>query len=69
MVAGVIIAFRSVEVVSGPRVYQWIVAGIPPFEVGCEKYGTSRTDRSRHLTVFEAPTVEDLECHPAFRNV
>jgi hypothetical protein len=58
-----------VEVISGPRVYQWFVPSIPPFEVCCKECGTSHSYRSRHVIVFEAPTVEDLECHPAFRNV
>lgn len=58
-----------VEVISGPRIYQWFVPKIPPFEVRCENCGASRTYRDRHVIVFEAPTIEDLETHPAFRNV
>jgi hypothetical protein len=58
-----------VEVVSGPRVYQWFVPCISPFEVYCQKCGTSHTYRARHVIVFEASTVENLQCHPAFSNV
>ena len=58
-----------VEVTSGPRISQWFVPRIPPFEVQCEKCGTSLTYRSRHVIVFEAPTLENLDTHPAFRNV
>ena len=58
-----------VEVISGPRVYQWFVPRLPPFEVRCVKCGACRTYRCRHVIVFEAPTVDDLETHPAFRNV
>ena len=58
-----------VEVISGPRIYQWFVPQIPPFEVRCENCGASRTYRDRHVIVFEAPTIEDLETHAAFRNV
>lgn len=58
-----------VEVISGPRIYQWFVPRIPPFEVRCEKCGASLTYRYRHVIVFEAPTLEDLDTHPAFRYV
>lgn len=58
-----------VEVISGPRIYQWYVPRIPPFEVCCEKCGTARTCRSLHVIVFEAPTLDDFETHPAFANV
>ena len=44
-----------VEVISGPRIYQWFVPRIPPFEVRCEKCGASLTYRYRHVIVFEAP--------------
>ena len=58
-----------VEVISGPRVYQWFVPPVPAFKVRCENCGHSRAYRHRHVIVFEAPTIEDLETHPAFRNV
>ena len=58
-----------VEVISGPRIYQWFVPRVPPFEVRCESCGSSRIYRFRHVIVFEAPTIEDLDTHPAFRNV
>ena len=58
-----------VEVISGPKIYQWFVPRIPPFEVRCESCGTSRTYRYRHVIVFEAPALENLETHPAFRHV
>jgi hypothetical protein len=58
-----------VEVISGPRIYQWFVPRIPPFEVRCENCGISRTYRYRHVVVFEAPALENLETHPAFRHV
>ena len=58
-----------VEVISGPRIYQWYVPRIPPFEVCCERCGTARTYRYRHVIVFEAPTLDDFETHPAFVNV
>jgi len=58
-----------VEVISGPRIHQWLVPQIPDFEVHCENRGAfPRTCRRRRVTVFEAPTSEDLETHPAFRN-
>ena len=58
-----------VEVISGPRVYQWFVPRLPPFEVRCTNCGTSRTYRSRHVIVFAAPTIEDFETHLAFERV
>jgi hypothetical protein len=58
-----------VEVISGPRIYQWFVPRLPPFEVRCEKCGISRTYHHRQVIVFEAPTIEDFEAHPAFKNV
>lgn len=58
-----------VEVISGPRIHRWFIPCVPPFVVRCERCGESRTYRFRHLIVFEAPTVEDLQTHPAFRNV
>ena len=57
-----------VEVISGPRLYQWFVPRVPPFEVRCESCGVSRIYRSRHVIVFEATTIEDLDTHPAFRD-
>jgi hypothetical protein len=58
-----------VEVISGPRIYQWFVPRVPPFEVRCESCGTSRTYRLRHVIVFEAPTLDYLEPHPTFHYV
>jgi len=58
-----------VEVISGPRIYQWFVPRIPPFEVHCEHCDVVQTYRYRHIIVFEAPTLENLETHPAFRYV
>ena len=58
-----------VEVISGPRIYQWFVPRAPPFQVRCESCGSTKTYRFRHVIVFEAPTIEDLDTHPAFRNV
>jgi DNA-directed RNA polymerase subunit RPC12/RpoP len=58
-----------VEVISGPRIYQWFVPRVRPFQVRCERCGSTRIYRFRHVIVFEAPTIEDLDTHPAFRNV
>jgi len=58
-----------VEVISGPRIYQWFVPRVPPFEVQCDKCGCSRTYRDRHVIVFESPTIDNFETHPAFDNV
>jgi hypothetical protein len=58
-----------VEVISGPRIYQWYVPHIPPFEVRCGECGCCRTYRYRHVIVFEAPTLAEFETHPAFENV
>lgn len=60
---------RLVEVISGPRIYQWYVPQIPPFEVRCPHCGTARTYRYRHIEVFSADTIEYFQEHPAFRNV
>lgn len=57
------------EVISGPRIYQWFVPRIPPFEVRCGKCGSCQTYRYRHVIVFEAPTFAEFEAHPAFENV
>jgi hypothetical protein len=58
-----------VEVISGPRIYQWLVPRVPPFEVDCDNCGTSRRYGYRHLIVFESPTLENFETHPAFEHI
>jgi hypothetical protein len=58
-----------VEVISGPRIYQWFVPRIPPFEVRCNHCGVTQTYRYRHIIVFEFPTLENLETRAAFRYV
>lgn len=58
-----------VEVISGPKIYLWFVPRVPPFEVRCENCGVAQTYRYRHVIVFEVPTLDNLETHPAFRHV
>ena len=58
-----------VEVISGPKVYQWFVPNIPRFQVHCDQCGVSRIYHSRHVFVFEAQTLTNFWKHPAFRFV
>src|SRR5215831_14381315 len=66
---GVINASRWSKSSQVPGFYPWFVPRVPPFQVRCERCGSSRIYRFRHVIVFEAPTIEDLDTHPAFRNV
>ena len=58
-----------VEVISGPRMYQWLIPHISQFEVQCPSCGTSKTYSYRHVIVFETATLKNFDAHPAFQSV
>jgi hypothetical protein len=59
----------QVEVISGPRIYQWFVPRVPPFEVRRGELRDISNLSSSARIVFEAPTLDYLETHPTFHYV
>ena len=58
-----------VEVISGPRIYQWVLPCVPPFEVRCCTCNQRFRYTDADIMVFEEQTLANFAEHPVFRNV
>ena len=57
------------ELISGPRIFQWILPRVRPFEVQCRLCTTRHKYSQPDIIVFEDEPTADFTEHPAFRNV